>query len=406
MLKTAVNKNSRCIASGTNGQSGLQTSQSWRLLGPHGVWADMGQRYRRRLAYSTIQYVWRKTCILVYQHIYYDISTPRPCKTRCKCCSLDENVLDGIQQMFFLCLDSDNFDVVHLRLLCVGTQQVLMWIYPCVSASCIVFACFCYGSFNLNFISMIQRFKPMNFFAQVLLVTGCFDCTPQKNTVSLRYTKKKRFLGAIPSQEVPGARVPLTRLLRGRFSREAGKHAKQSVIAGITAISCRGDAGGRRDLPGESRTPVIHGDSNGIVAIMQKRQKHTLSLSLFFGIPMVFVVVVFFVFLVFCWGLLIFLSGSVFDPFKTEKTNKGKSTSPPFFKFEPKEEKRCLLLDFCSIDTTGNTALSGRWVLERYYKFVVFKVSWKSLLLRIPRIFRSTMKLPRHKGWTLQPSTA
>ena len=36
-----------------------------------------------------------------YYYIYYDISTPRPCKTRCKCCSLDENVLDGIQQMFF-----------------------------------------------------------------------------------------------------------------------------------------------------------------------------------------------------------------------------------------------------------------------------------------------------------------
>ena len=64
---------------------------------------------------------------------------------------------------FFLCLDSDNFDVVHRRLLCVGTQQVLMWIYPWVSASCIVFACSCYWSFNLNFISMIQRFKPMNF---------------------------------------------------------------------------------------------------------------------------------------------------------------------------------------------------------------------------------------------------
>ena len=213
----------------------------------------------------------------------------------------------------FLCLDSDNFDVVHLRLLCVGTQQVLMWIYLCVSASCIVFACFCYGSFNLNFISMIQRFKPMNFLPRYYWLLVVLIAHPKKKhgfSLSPLYTSL--FFLVVPSQEFLSFRVPLTRCCEGRFSCEAGKHAKQSVLAGITAISRRGDAGGRRDT-GKSRTPVMTWWFLGKVAIMQKRKKH---MSLL-GSPWFLLIV--FVFFVFCWGLLIFLSGSVSTRLKQKK---------------------------------------------------------------------------------------
>ena len=142
------------------------------------------------------------------------------------------------------------------------------------------------------------------------------------------------------------------------------------------------------------------------VAIMQKRKKHIVVCLLWDPHGFCCCCCCFFRFFSFLLGVVDFVVRFSFDPLKTEKHINRKSTSPPFFKLEPKEEKRCLLLDFCSIDTTGNTTLSGRWAFERNYKFVVFEVSWKSLLLRIPRIFRSTMKLPRHKGWTLQPSTA
>lgn len=79
---------------------------------------------------------------------------------------------------------------------------------------------------------------------------------------------------------------------------------------------------------------------------MQKRQKTRVVVFGIFGIPMGFVVVVFF--FGFLLGVVDFFVRFSFDPFKTEKNIKRKSTSPPFFKLEPKEEKRCLLLDFAA----------------------------------------------------------
>ena len=115
---------------------------------------------------------------------------------------------------------------------------------------------FAKGSFNLNFISMIQRFKPMNFFAQVLLVTGCFDCTPKKkHGFSPLY--KSRFL-AIPSQEFLGTPGAFNALLRRTVlmwswqTCEAVSHRRHYSNQLQRWCRC-----GRRDTRQESGTPEI-----------------------------------------------------------------------------------------------------------------------------------------------------
>ena len=142
---------------------------------------------------------------------------------------------------------------------------------------------------------------------------GCFDCTHKKmkHGFSTRNTKKAFLLG----HPLPGFLGAFNAFVkRGRFSCEAGKHAKQSVIAGTTAISRRGDAG-VHDTGQESRTPEIPWWFQwNCCHNAKKEKKHTCRCLFALGSPWFLLLLFFSFFLVFCWGLLIFFVRFSFRP--------------------------------------------------------------------------------------------